>query len=135
MDTEALHRQLQMLPGDSIEERNSYFRTLHLLAEPSTNGVPDSLLSTVRMLRGGFPLGVDIGSQDYDALCEFLRQEGWPDRALSSVLDFSFDLGYVSVLNAIGWIENVAVREQELQRIEQLLSHLGLEPWRAAPQC
>ena len=88
---------------------------------------PISLYSTVQMLRTGFPSGIVIDSPDYNAIWAFFDRETWPDRAVASVLDFAFNLGYVTVLNAKGWIEDEALREREVLRIEQILSPLGLD--------
>src|SRR6185295_4949259 len=90
----------------SMEDRNAYFRRLLTQYVPTTDGIPDYYLSTVRMFRAAFPHGFPIDSPDYTAVCVFLDHEDFPHRAIARILDFSFDLGYVDVLNALGFIED-----------------------------
>jgi hypothetical protein len=113
-----------------MEDPNAYFRRLNTGYVPSTDGIPDFYLSTVQMFRNAFPHGLSIDSPDYAAVCVFLDHEGYPYRAIAQILDFSFGLGYVDVLNAIGFIEDNASRAREVARIEELLSPHGLEVWR-----
>lgn len=109
---------------------NSCFRRLNTQNVPTTGGIPDYYLSSVRMFRAAFPNGFAIDSPDYTAVCVFLDHEDYPHRAIAQILDFSFDHGYVNVLNALGFIENNEVRAREIARIEELLRPHGLEAWR-----
>jgi hypothetical protein len=116
--------------GSSLEERNAYFRQLRLLQGPYTDGIPDDLWSTVKMLRQAFPSDIAVDTKDYDAVCAFLDHEVWPHRAIAHAFDFAFDLGYVTVLNVMGGIADEKVRAQELSRMECLFLPLGLNAWR-----
>lgn len=82
------------------------------------------------MFQAAFPDGFAIDSPDYTAVCVFLDHEGCPHRAIAQILDFSFDLGYVDVLNALGLIEDDAARAREIARVEELLRPHGLAAWR-----
>jgi hypothetical protein len=112
-----------------MEDRNAYFRRLNTQNVPTTDGIPNWYLSAVRMFRAAFPNGLVIDSPDYTAVCVFLDHEGYPYRAIAQILDFSFDLGYVDVLNAMGVLED-NVRAREIARIEELLLPHGLDAWR-----
>lgn len=115
----------------AMEDRNAYFRRLNRQHVPTTDGVPDYYLSSVRMFRAAFPDGLPIDSPDYTAVCVFLDHEDYPHRSIAQILDFSFDLGYVDVLNALGFIEDNEVRVREIARVEKLLRPHGLEAWRS----
>ena len=110
---------------------NDYFRRELRKAVPCTDGVPNYLLPTVRILRAAFPAGMVIDSPDYRALWSFLDHEQFTPGAVATALDFAFDLGYVEVFNAYAVIEDDALREREIARVEELLRPHGLEQWRA----
>ena len=114
-----------------MRRSNSSFRRELLKHVPSTGGVPDYLLSTVRLLRAAFPEGMVIDSPDYRALWSFLDQEGFTHRAVATAMDFAFDAGYVKVLNAYAVIEDRALRRQEISRVEELMRPHGLDQWRS----
>lgn len=131
MDIDKLRRHLHSSPGESLEERNAFFRTMRLLSGSSTDGIPDNLRITVQMLRDAFPEGIQVGSSNYNALCAFLDSEAWPHRAIAHALDFAFDLGYLSVLNNLGTIPDAPIRQVEINRVQELLSPHGLVAWRS----
>jgi hypothetical protein len=114
-----------------MEDRNAYFRRVNTQHVPTTGGIPNYYLSSVRMFRAAFPAGLEIDSPDYTAVCVFLDYEDYPHRAIAQILDFSFALGYVDVLNALGFIEDDEVRAREIARVEELLRPHGLEAWRS----
>jgi hypothetical protein len=113
-----------------MEDLNAYFRRINTQHVPTTDGIPDYYLLTVRMFRAAFPNGLPIDSADYTAACVFLDHEEYPHRAIAQILDFSFDLGYVDVLNALGFIEDNQARAREIARVEALLRPHGLDEWR-----
>jgi hypothetical protein len=115
----------------AMEDRNAYFRRLNTQHVPTTDGIPNYYLSSVRMFRAAFPDGLPIDSPDYTAVCVFLDHEDYPHRAIAQILNFSFDLGYVDVLNSLGFIEDNEVRAREIARVEELLRPHGLEAWRS----
>jgi hypothetical protein len=114
-----------------MKDRNAYFRRLNTQHVPTTDGIPNFYRSSVQMFRAAFPNGLAIDSPDYTAVCVFLDHEGYPHRAVAQILDFSFDLGYVDVLNALGFIEDNEVRTRETARVEELLRPHGLVEWRS----
>jgi len=114
-----------------MAQSNAYFRRDLRKYVPCTGGVPNYLLSTVKMLRAGFPAGVAIDSPDYWALWSFLDEDQFTMSAVAAALDFAFGLGYVEVLNTYAVIEDELLREREIARIEDLLRPHGLEQWRA----
>jgi hypothetical protein len=114
-----------------VEDHNAYFRQINTQHVPTTDGIPNYYLSSVRMFRSAFPNGLQIDSPDYTAACAFLDHEGYPHRAIAQILDFSFGLGYVDVLNALGFIEDDKIRAREIGRIEELFGPRGLESWRS----
>jgi hypothetical protein len=113
-----------------MEDPNAYFRRLNTEDVPTTDGIPNFYLSSVRMFRAAFPNGLLIDEPDYTAICVFLDNDEYPHRAIAQILDFSFGLGYVDVLNAMGFIEDAATRTREIARIEEVLRPHGLEAWR-----
>ena len=127
---ESIKPLLLLRHRQNMDERNTYFRQLHLQDVPSTNGIPNFYLSSVRMFRAALPTGLTIDSRDYNATCAFLASEGFPYRAIAQILDFSFNLGYVDVLNAPGIIGDDTFRRAEIQRMKDLLAPHGLEAWR-----
>jgi hypothetical protein len=119
------------IPAENLVAlRSAVFRLRRVLQGPATQGIPDNLRSTVRMLRGAFPNGLVIDSQDYNAVCAFLDHEEWPHRAIAHVLDFAFDLGYLDVVNAMGFVQGDDLRRTERARMERLLLPVGLNTWR-----
>lgn len=112
-----------------MDARNAAARRRNLEFVTSTDGIPDFHISTVSMLRAAFPSGLTIESADYNALCTFLHCEDYPFRAIAQILDFAFDLGYISVMNAIVFVGS-EVWDAEVERIERLLTPHGLETWR-----
>jgi len=113
-----------------MNDRNAFFRQMHLAHVLSTDGIPIFYLSGVRMLQASFPSGLVIDSADYNAICVFLDGEKYPHRAIAQILDFSFGLGYVEVLNAPGFIADGQLRQEERERVERLLAPNGLAAWR-----
>ncbi len=113
-----------------MEDRNAYFRRLNTERVPTTDGIPDYYLSTVRMFRATFPGGFAVDSPDYTAVCVFLNHEGYGYRQIAQILDFSFDLGYFTVLNVLGSIQDDVRRQAEIRRVEGLLEPHGLAGWR-----
>jgi len=115
----------------TVEENpNAYYRRLSTQHVPTTDGIPNWYLTPVRIFRAAFPERLEIDSPDYTAVCVFLDHEDYPHRAIAQILDFSFGLGYVNVLNSMGYIEDAALREQEIARIERVLTPHGLADWR-----
>jgi hypothetical protein len=113
-----------------MEDRNGFFRRLNLEHVPSTDGIPSFFISSVKMLRAAFPSGMQLLSPDYNALITFLDHEDFPYRAIAQMLDFAFNLGYVNVLNELGFIEDQLLRLREIRRMETLLLPHGLDAWR-----
>ena len=113
-----------------MDDRNAYFRRLHTQYVPTTDGIPNCYLTPVRMFRAAFAQGLSIDSRDYTAVCVFLDHEDYGFRQIASILDFSFDLGYVDVLNSLGFIDDKELRSREIARIEELLRPYGLDAWR-----
>lgn len=118
------------LPGESLDERNAFYRKARLLQGPSTDGVPDDFGSTVRLLRSAFPRGIEPASADFHALLAFLDDEGWPRRAMAHALDFAFDVGYVTAMNTQLQFPDADARKSEATRIECLLAPEDLQRWR-----
>jgi len=112
-----------------MEDRNAYFRRLHTENVATTDGIPNWCLTPVRMFRAAFPTGLAIDSPDYDAVCAFLSAEGYGYRQIAQILDFSFNLGYVEVLNAMGLVAQ-ETWDKEVARIEAQLRPHGLDTWR-----
>jgi hypothetical protein len=98
---------------------------------PTTDGIPDFYLTPVRMFRAAFPSGLVIDSPDYAAVCAFLHHEGYGYRQIAQILDFTFELGYIDVLNALAFIEDAEIRAREIVRIEAALRPHGLVAWRS----
>ena len=105
---------------------NDSFRGDVLSAVPATDGIPDYLLRTVRMLRAAFPTGLAVDSPDYTALWLFLEQEGCSPNAIATALHFAFHFGYVEARNARGRVRTVEERDREIARAEELLRPHGL---------
>jgi hypothetical protein len=114
-----------------MEDQITFFRRLNTQHVRNTDGIPNFYLSSVKMFRAAFPNGLLIDSPDYTAVCVFLDHEDYPHRAIAQILDFSFDLDYVDVLNALGFIEDKEVRTREIARVEELLRPHGFEQWRS----
>src|SRR5258706_2085838 len=112
-----------------MEDQNAYFRRLHTEHVATTDGIPNWYLTPVRMFRSAFPSGMAIDTPDYNASCAFISDEGYGYRQIAQILDFAFDMGYVDVLNNLGFVAP-EVWKAEVARIEELVRPHGLEAWR-----
>lgn len=113
-----------------MEDLNAYYRSRNTEHVATTDGVPNWYLTPVRMFRAAFPEWLLIDSPDYNAVCAFLFDEGYGDRQIAQILDFSFGLGHVDVLNDMGFVPAEMLRA-EVARIEEVLRPHGLEVWRS----
>lgn len=113
-----------------MEDLNAYYRRWSTEHVATTDGVPNWYLTPVRMFRAAFPEWLLIDSPDYNAVCAFLADEGYGYRQIAQILDFSFGLGYVEVLNELGFVPPETCRT-EVARIEEILLLHGLEAWRS----